>query len=68
MKVSTGGSRVVRNWSDVSQWTAETALLVLLKDLKAGFTQGVTHNIPLPFNALSATQLFNAMGKEKQDA
>jgi hypothetical protein len=23
--------------------------------------------IPLPFNALSATQLFNSMGKEKPD-
>ena len=68
LKVSTGDSWVVRNWSDVSQWTAETALAVLLKDLKATFNEGLQHNIALPFNALSATQLFNSMGKEKPDA
>jgi len=68
LKVSTGDSWVVRNWSDVSQWTAETALAVLLKDLKATFNEGLQHNIALPFNALSATQLFNSMGKKKPDA
>ena len=31
LKVSTGDSWVVRNCSDVSDWTAETALAVLLK-------------------------------------
>ena len=41
---------------------------VLLKDLKATFNEGLQHNIPLPFNSLSATQLFHSMGKEKQDA
>lgn len=68
LKVSTGDSWVVRNWADVSEWTSETALAVLLKDLKSAFQEGVKHNVPLPFNALSATQLFNAMGKEKPDA
>ena len=65
LKVSTGDSWVVRNWSDVSAWTADTALAVLLKDLKATFLEGMKHNVTLPFNALSATQLFNSMGKEK---
>ena len=37
LKVSTGDSWVVRNWSDVESWTAETALAVLLKDLKSAF-------------------------------
>lgn len=65
LKVSTGDSWVVRNWTDISQWTAATALEVLLKDLKATFKEGVTRNVPLPFNALAATMLFDSMGKEK---
>lgn len=68
LKVSTGDSWVVRNWSDVSEWTADTALSVLLKDLIASYNLGVKHNISLPFNALSSTQLFNSMGKEKPEA
>jgi 3-hydroxyisobutyrate dehydrogenase-like beta-hydroxyacid dehydrogenase len=68
LQVSTGDSWVVRNWSDVSQWTADTALAVLLKDLIAAYNQGVKHYISLPFNALSSTQLFDAMGKEKPEA
>jgi 3-hydroxyisobutyrate dehydrogenase-like beta-hydroxyacid dehydrogenase len=68
LKVSTGDSWVARNWKDVSEWTAETALAVLLKDLKAAHGEGLTHNVPLPFNALSSTLLFNSMGKEKPDA
>ncbi len=63
LAVSTGDSWVVRNWSDVSQWTAETALSVLQKDLKATHLQGIAHNVPLPFNALSSTQLFDSMGE-----
>lgn len=68
LHVSTGDSWVVRNWSDVSQWTADTALAVLLKDLKASYNEGIKHNISLPFNALSSVELFNSMGKEKPDA
>lgn len=64
LKVSTGDSWVVRNWRDVSEWTAETALAVLLKDLKAAYNEGLKHNVTLPFNALSSTQLFDSMGKE----
>lgn len=68
LKVSTGDSWVVRNWKDVSEWTTDTALAVLLKDLKAAYGEGLNHNVTLPFNALSSTQLFSAMGKEKSDA
>lgn len=68
LKVSTGDSWVVRNWSDVSEWTADTALAVLLKDLIASYNQGIKHNISMPFNALSSTQLFNSMEKEKPEA
>ncbi|WP_084268609.1 NAD(P)-dependent oxidoreductase [Oceanobacillus damuensis] len=68
LKVSTGDSWVARNWSDVSEWTAETALAVLLKDLIAAYNQGIKHNVSLPFNALSSTQLFDAMEKEKPEA
>lgn len=68
MQVSTGDSWVVRNWSDVSEWTADTALAVLLKDLIAAYHEGVKHDIPLPFNSLSSTLLFNSMGKEKPKA
>ena len=68
LQVSTGDSWVVRNWSDVSKWTADTALAVLLKDLIAAYNQGIKHNISLPFNALASTQLFNSMGKEKPKA
>ena len=57
LKVSTGDSWVVRNWSDVENWTAETALAVLLKDLKSAFLEGLKYNVALPFNALAATQL-----------
>ena len=65
LKVSTGDSWVVRNWADVSEWTAETALAVLLKDLKAAHGEGLSRNVTLPFNALASTQLFDAMGKKK---
>src|SRR4051812_13474208 len=68
LKVSTGDSWVVRNWSDVANWTAETALAVLLKDLKSAFLEGVKHNVTLPFNALSATQLFDSMEKENPES
>ena len=68
LKVSTGDSWVVRNWSDVESWTAETALAVLLKDLKSAFLEGIKHNVALPFNALAATQLFNSMGKDNPEA
>ncbi|MEH7237595.1 NAD(P)-dependent oxidoreductase [Bacillus sp. JJ1562] len=68
LQVSTGDSWVARNWSDVSEWTADTALAVLLKDLIASYNQGIKHNISMPFNALSSTQLFDSMGKEKPKA
>lgn len=67
LKVSTGDSWVVRNWGDVSAWTADTALAVLLKDLKAAYGEGLKHNVALPFNALSSIELFNSMGKEKPE-
>lgn len=38
--VSTGDSWVVRNWSDISEWTADTALAVLLIDLKRLMAKG----------------------------
>lgn len=68
LKVSTGDSWVARNWRDVSEWTADTALAVLLKDLKAAYNEGLKHNVTLPFNALSSIQLFDSMGKEKPKA
>lgn len=64
-RVSTGDSWVARNWASVSEWTADTALAVLLKDLKAAHLKGLEHHVAMPFNALSSTQLFNSMGKEK---
>lgn len=67
-KVSTGDSWVARNRDSVSEWTADTALAVLLKDLKAAHLKGLEPNVVMPFNALSATQLFNSMGKEKPQA
>ena len=65
LKVSTGDSWVARNWKDISEWTADTALSVLLKDLKAAYHQGLKYNVALPYNALASIDLFNAMGKEK---
>lgn len=62
-KVSTGDSWVARNWDSVSEWTADTALAVLLKDLKAAHLKGLEHHVAMPFNALSSTQLFDSMGK-----
>jgi 3-hydroxyisobutyrate dehydrogenase len=54
---------VVRNWSDVSEWTSDTALGVLLKDLKAAHAEGLKYNVALPFNALASVLLFDSMGK-----
>ncbi|WP_070121707.1 NAD(P)-dependent oxidoreductase [Bacillus marinisedimentorum] len=65
LQVSTGDSWVVRNWNDISEWTADTSLGVLITDLKASYNEGLKHNVTLPFNALSSTQLFDSMGKEK---
>lgn len=62
--VSTADSWVARNWAIVSAWTAETALSVLLKDLVAAHAKGLMYNVPLPFNALSSTVLFDSMGEE----
>ena len=67
-KVSTGDSWVARNWDSVSEWTADTALAVLLKDLKAVHLKGLERNVTMPFNALSSTQLFSSMGNEKPQA
>lgn len=64
LRVSTGDSWVVRNWSDVSEWTADTALGVLLKDLKATHAEGLKSNVALPFNALASVLLFDSMGKQ----
>ncbi|MCX2749580.1 NAD(P)-dependent oxidoreductase [Arthrobacter sp. MI7-26] len=64
-QVSTGDSWVARNWDSVSEWTADTALAVLLKDLKAAHLKGLEHHVAMPFNALSSTQLFDSMGKNK---
>ncbi len=63
-KVSTGDSWVARNWDSVSQWTADTALAVLLKDLKAAHLKGLENGITMPFNALSSTMLFDAWGQK----
>ncbi|MDP9800761.1 3-hydroxyisobutyrate dehydrogenase [Arcanobacterium wilhelmae] len=59
-KVSTGDSWVARNWDAVKAWTPDTALAVLLKDLKAAHLKGLEHSIPMPFNALSSTLLFDS--------
>lgn len=63
-KVSTGDSWVARNWDSVSKWTEETALAVLLKDLKAAHAKGLEHGIPMPFNALSSALLFDSWGQK----
>lgn len=41
---------------------------MLLKDLKAAHLKGLERNAVMPFNALSSTQLFSSMGKEKPHA
>lgn len=61
-KVSTGDSWVARNWDSVSKWTEDTALAVLLKDLKAAQLKGLEKGITMPFNALSSTMLFDSWG------
>jgi len=63
-KASTGDSWVVRNWDTVSKWTEDTALAVLLKDLKAAHDKGLAHGIAMPFNALSSTLLFDSWGQK----
>lgn len=63
-KVSTGDSWVARNWDSVSKWTEETALAVLLKDLKAAHAKGLEHGVAMPFNALSSTLLFDSWGQK----
>ncbi|GEN44636.1 NAD(P)-dependent oxidoreductase [Alkalibacillus haloalkaliphilus] len=65
LQVSTGDSWVVRNWSDVSEWTADTTLNILLNDLTAANNQGLKHHVPLPFSALATTQLLDSMGEAK---
>ena len=64
LRVSTGDGWVVRNWSDVSTWTTDTAPGVLLKDLKAAHGEGLKYNVALPFNALASVLLFDSMGKQ----
>ena len=48
----------------MSAWTADTALGVLLKDLKAAHGEGLKYNVALPFNALASVLLFDSMGKQ----
>lgn len=59
-QASTGDSWVVRHWDAVRDWTRETALEVLRKDLKAAHLQGLEREIPMPFNALASTELIRA--------
>ena len=72
LQVSTGDSWVARNWSEVFQWTAETALAVLQKDLIATYEESIKHNLEMPFNALASIQLDHSMDhtmcKEKPKA
>lgn len=49
--------------NQISQWTEDTALAVLLKDLKAAHGKGLEHGIAMPFNALSSTLLFQSWGQ-----
>lgn len=63
-KVGTGDSWVARNWDSVSKWTEDTALAVLLNDLKAAHTKGLENGIAMPFNALSSTLLFDSWGQK----
>ena len=63
-KASTGDSWVARNWNSVSKWTEDTALAVLLKDLKAAHIKGLENGITMPFNALSSTMLFDSWGQK----
>ncbi|WP_027964053.1 NAD(P)-dependent oxidoreductase [Halalkalibacillus halophilus] len=65
LQVSTGDSWVVRNWSDVSEWTADATLKILLNDLTAVNQQGIKHHVTLPFSALAATQLIDSFGEGK---
>ena len=47
----------------MTEWTADTALAVLLKDLEAAHLKGLEHNVTMPCNALSSTQLVTSMGE-----
>lgn len=47
----------------LSAWTEDTALAVLLKDLKAAHGKGPGHGMAMPFNALSSTLLFQSRGQ-----
>src|SRR5690606_33536787 len=66
MKVSTGDSWVVRNWQEVSAWTADTAFSVLLRDLINVYHLGIKYDIPLPFNALSCRRPICSVRWEKR--
>ena len=61
------GASIRSRRDSVSEWTADTALAVLLKDLKAAHLKGLEHNVAMPFNALSSTLLFDSMGQEKPE-
>lgn len=63
-QVSTRDSWVARNWDSISSWTEDTALAVLLKDLKAAHLKGLEHGIPMPFNALSSTLLLDTWNRD----
>lgn len=63
-RVSTGDSWVARNWDSVSKRTEDTALAVLLKDLKAVHIKGLENGVTMPFNALASTMLFDAWGQQ----
>lgn len=63
-QVSTGDSWVARNGDSVSRWTADTALAVLLEDLKVVDLKGLVNGIPMPFTALFSTLLFDAWGQK----
>lgn len=57
-----------RNWDSVFERTANTALAVLPKDLKAAHLEGLEHNLAMPFKALSSTLLYGSMDQEKPQA
>src|SRR5690606_20127633 len=51
MQVSAGDSCLVRHMSDVSEWSTDTVLTVLMKHLHAAYHEGLKHDIPLPYNS-----------------
>lgn len=66
LSVSTGNSWVLNNWEEVKNYTPETALGIVYKDLTAILKECSKTQVSLPLGELTTHRLFEAMEENRE--